>query len=195
MVKIKRSGGVATVAILAGSILFGASARAQEIPEDHLQAARGAISALGVTNQFDVILPRLADGLKSQLIQAYPNFQTQIADTVDKSALSLAARRGDLEREAAKVYATTFSAEELKGIADFYNSATGKKLLKDGPLVTRELLKAADIWAAGIRRDLESQTNEELLKVVGKLEPVQVPLPTDAAPAAAAAAPAPAPKP
>ena len=35
--------------------------------------------------------------------------------------------------------------QELNDIAAFYNSDAGKKLLADGPIVTRELVKAADI--------------------------------------------------
>ena len=80
--------------------------------------------------------------------------------------MALAPRRADLEREAAITYAKAFSADELKAIADFYNSAAGKKLLKDGPLATRELYKAADIWSQGISRDLANQSNDALQKVV-----------------------------
>jgi hypothetical protein len=60
----------------------------------------------------------------------------------------LCARRGDLEREAAQIYAKAFTEEELTAIADFYNSpARVRKLIENGPLVTRELLKSADIWS------------------------------------------------
>lgn len=194
MINSKGFGGIATAVIVAGGILFGASAKAQEIADAHLQAARGAISALGVTNQFDGILPNLAEGLKIQLIQAYPNFQDEIFKTVDGKALELASRRGDLEREAALVYAKAFTPEELTAIATFYTSDAGKKLLKDGPIVTRELLRAAEIWAAGVRRDLENSTNEAMLKIAGA---APAPAPGEITPAAPAApaAPAEAPKP
>lgn len=189
MIYSKGFGRIASAAIVAGGLLLGASAQAQEVPEAHVQAARAAISALGVTNQFDGILPGLAENLKAQLIQAYPNFQDDIFKTVDGKAIELAARRADLEREAALVYARAFSPEELNAIATFYTSEAGKKLLKDGPLVTREMLRAADIWAAGIRRDLENTTNEAMLKIAGAPA-------ADATAPAGAAAPAPAaPKP
>ncbi len=78
----------------------------------------------------------------------------------------MAPRRGDLEKEAALTYAKTFTVDELKAIADFYNSDVGKKLLRDGPVASRETAKAADIWAQGISRDLEKQSNAELSKVI-----------------------------
>lgn len=179
-------GRAVSVAILVSGLALGASARAQDVPEEHVQAARAAISALNLTNQFDNILPALAERLKSELILNYPNLQDEISATVDKTALSLAPRRADLERESALVYAKAFTVEELKAIADFYNSDVGKKLLKDGPIAAREMLKAADIWAAGIRRDLSQQTNDEMLKLV----PTQAPAgdaPAEAAPTGEAA--------
>ncbi len=167
MIKFSSFGRIASAAIVVGSVLVGTSVRAQDISEEQVQAARQAITALGVTNQFDNILPALADRLKGQLISVYPNFQDQIFSTVDETALSLASRRGDLERESALIYAKAFTLDELKAITAFYGSPTGQKLLKDGPLATRELMKGADIWASGVSRDLQAKTNEAMLKIAG----------------------------
>lgn len=160
-------GRIATAAIIVGGVFFGVAAKAQDVPEEQVQAARAALTALGLTNQFDNILPGLAERLKRELILTYPNLEDEISKTVDKNALELAPRRADLEREAALVYAKTFTAAELKAIADFYGSDVGKKFLKDGPIAAREMLKSADIWAAGIARDMNNKTNEEMLKLVG----------------------------
>ncbi|HCL64052.1 MAG TPA: hypothetical protein DIC56_04245 [Rhizobium sp.] len=188
MINYSGFGRIASAAIVVGSVMLGASAKAQDIPAEHLQAARTAITVLGVTDRFDNILPGVAERLKTQLIQAYPNLQDVIYAKVDEQALALAPRRGDLEREAALVYAKAFTADELKAISEFYSSEAGKKLLKDGPIATRELLKAADIWTAGIARDLEKQANDALLKVVGGDAPA-APAADPAAPAAAPAKP------
>ncbi|SIQ96811.1 hypothetical protein SAMN05880561_106222 [Rhizobium sp. RU33A] len=172
MISFTRMGRFASIAVIAGSVMLGAvSAKAQDVPAEHLQAAREAISALGVTDRFDAILPNIVDRLAAQLIQAYPNLQDVISAKVEEEALKLAARRADLEREAAVVYANAFTAAELNEISAFYGSETGKKLLKDGPIATRELLKAADIWTAGIARDLEQQANASLLAVVQPEQP------------------------
>jgi hypothetical protein len=71
----------------------------------------------------------------------------------------------------------------LKAIANFYNSDVGKKLLRDGPVASRETNKAANIWAQGISRDLEKQANAELSKVI-KAPPPVADTPAPAAPAA-----------
>ncbi len=177
-------------ALLSGS--FALQARAQDIPEAHLAAAREAIKALNVTDRYDAILPSLAERLKAQFIQASPNFQNQISTIVDEQALTLASRRADLEKEAATIYAKSFSVEELKAISTFFNTEAGKKLMSSTPLVARELGRAAEIWTNGISRDLSSQSTEKLRGVIDA-NPAQMPA-ADAAPAAGGATPTPAPQ-
>lgn len=204
MIKLAGLGKAAAASILISGFVLGTSARAQEISPEHIAAAKQAITALGVTDRFDNILPGLAERLKGELIQASPNVEDAITATVDAKALELAPRRADLEREAALTYARAFSIDELKAISGFYGSEAGKKLLKDGPIATRELMKAADIWAAGINRDLNASSMTELQKVAGAdLQPLPANqsnvggapgAPAAAAPAAKPAT-APAPKP
>ncbi|KQS98132.1 MULTISPECIES: DUF2059 domain-containing protein [unclassified Rhizobium] len=151
---------VAATAIILSAVM--APAKAQEVTEDQIKAARAAIAAIAATNGFDNILPNLAERLKTTLIQSSPNYQELITTTVDNKALELAARRADLEREAATIYAKTFTVEQLNAITTFYTSDAGKKLLNDGPIAQREMIKAADIWAAGVSRDLNAAATKEL---------------------------------
>lgn len=186
MMKIAGLGRFAAASIVLSGLAFGSAVKAQEVSEDQLKAARAAIDAIGATTQFDQILPGLAERLKAGLIQDSPNYQDVIISTVDAQALALAPRRGDLEKEAALTYAKAFTVDELKTIAAFYGSPTGIKLLRDGPVASRETAKAADIWAQGISRDLEKQSNTELSKVIKAPPPAtDSPMP---APAAAPAA-------
>lgn len=141
-------------------------ASAQDISASHLKASRAAIDALNATDEFDAILPQAAAALKAELIQKNPDLQQAISKIVDEKTLALVSRRADLEREAATVYARVFSEEELNAVAAFYNSAPGKKLMAEGPLVTRELIKAAEIWQRGVARDLAQTVGQELAKVI-----------------------------
>ena len=160
---------------LALSLSFGLPVAAQDIAAPHLAAARSVLTALNATEQFDGILPSAAQVLKNELIQKNPDLQEAIIEVVDQTAFSLASRRGDLEREAATIYARTFSEAELNDIAAFYNSAAGKKLLSQGANVSVEVMRAADIWQRGIARDLAQQSGEEL----GKRAPASQPQPSE----------------
>lgn len=197
MIRFAVLGRAAALAILFSGA-FTVSARAQDVSDAQLTAAREAIASLNVTDRYDNILPNLAERLKAQFIQASPNFQEQISSVVDEQALALAPRRADLEKEAATIYAKSFSVEELKAISTFFNTDTGKKLLTNQPLVSRELVRAAEIWANGISRDLTSQSSEKLRGIIDAT-PIQAPVVDPGSPEAPAAAapakPAPAPKP
>ncbi|MEM5472458.1 DUF2059 domain-containing protein [Hoeflea sp. AS60] len=163
---LKRFG--AGVIVISGLAVAGNSAMAQELSDDHIAAARGAIAALGSTDQFDGIIPGTAEQLKVSLIRANADLEEVISATVDEEALKIVPRRGDLEKEAAQIYAKAFTKDELDAIAAFYTSDAGKKLIETGPLVTRELVKSADIWAAGVTRDLSANVSAALTEKVGE---------------------------
>lgn len=185
MIKSIGAGRVALALAVAVGLGLSSAAHAQDPSPAQLDAARAAVEALHATDEFDAILPNAAEALKASLIQADPNLQQQITATVDEQALKMAARRGDLEKEIASIYAKTFTTDELKAIADFYNSAAGKKLIQNGPAVTRDTLKAARIWSNGIARDLADATNKALKAKLGSAAAPTANAPATDAPAAA----------
>jgi hypothetical protein len=140
---------VAIVAMLAPVV-----SHAQDVSDSHLAAARSAIAELGATDPFDAILPATAQGLKGRLIANNPDLEQEISEIVDEQTLALVSRRGDLEGEAARIYASAFTEEELNAISGFYETEPGKKLLQNGPIIAREVSVSAEIWARGIERDL-----------------------------------------
>jgi hypothetical protein len=171
----------AVSAAVAVAFLLAAPAFADETVTDaHLKAARAAVAAIRATEDFDKILPQAAAALKNQLIQKNPDLQEIIVKTVDEETIAIAPRRADLEKEAALAYAKVFSEDDLNAIATFYNTDAGKKLLSDGPIVTRELFKAADIWQRGIARDLSNNVGAKLATIIKSQAPdPTVPAPTD----------------
>ena len=166
MIKFAGFGRTLAVTLIVSAGLAGA-AKAQDVTDEQIKTARAAIDAIGATGSFDNILPSLAMRAKAALIQASPSHEAEINATGDEQALALAPRRADLEKEAATIYAKTFTQDELKAIADFYGSAVGKKLLADGPIATREVMKAAEIWAAGVDRDLRTESGKKLDSMLG----------------------------
>ncbi len=155
------------IAAVAGASL-AAPAAAQETSPSHLAAARAAVDAIDTTEQFDNILMNAATQIKSDLIGSNPDMQPQISDMVDERAIALAPRRNDLETEVSRIYAKLFTEDELKAIAAFYSSEGGKKLLRQGPIATREMLAAADVWSNGILRDLRRSSSEGMSQMLSQ---------------------------
>jgi hypothetical protein len=181
-----------TAAVLAASafVALASQSYAQEIAESHLKAARATITAVKATDSYDIILPAAAQQLKQELIQQNPDLTDVIIATVDEKVLALVGRRADLEREAAIAYAKIFSEPELNAIAAFYNSETGKKLLASGPIVAREVVKAAEIWQRGISRDLATEVGKQISDIVDAQVAAEKAAGGNAAPAPEGAAPA-----
>jgi len=134
--------------------IIASSSFAQDFTESQLTKARAAIAATKATDSFDAILFDAAAQLKNLLSRDNPDQADRISEVVDAEAIALAPRRGDLELEAARLFANSFSEAELAEIATFFDTPTGSKYLKSTPILARELGKAARIWANGINRDL-----------------------------------------
>lgn len=154
---------VALAALLLAAPVTGANA--QDISESHEKAARAALEASGASAPFDNILLTLGARIKEQLISTRPDLVDQISAIVDDEMIKLAPRRGDLEREAARIYATTFTEDELNTITEFYKTTAGRKILSEGAIVGRELSKAARVWTAGVQRDLARNSSAALEKI------------------------------
>ncbi|MBO6541310.1 MAG: DUF2059 domain-containing protein [Rhizobiaceae bacterium] len=138
----------------------------QDISDSHLKAARAAIVALTSTQQYDAVLPQAAQALKQELIQKNPDLGSMISNVVDEETLALAHRRGDLEKEAATIYAKIFTEQQLNEMRAFYESETGKKLLEDGALVARQVHEAAGIWQRGLARDLAQSVGSKVQAII-----------------------------
>lgn len=166
-------------AIAAGTALMFAlaapAARAQDVSESHMAEAKAVVAAIGATDAFDNILLNGAEALKVELIKKDPDLQELIVNTVDETAISLASRRGDLENEAARVYASNFSEEELVKIKEFYTSDVGVKLRAQAPLLLRSVNEAAQVWQNGLARDLAQQAGEKLAAAIAATRPADAP--------------------
>jgi uncharacterized protein len=149
-----RNAGMAFAAF--ATILSAGAAQAQDASPSHLAAAREAVAAIDTTDQFDEVLINAATQIKAELIVNNPNLQNEISAMVDDNAIALAPRRAALENEIARIYSRVFTEQELREISQFYTSEAGRKLINQGPLATREMMSAADIWANGIVRDLRT---------------------------------------
>lgn len=152
------------MALLSGLLVFGSTltVQAQEVSEEHLAAAKQAMKATGATERLDKILPEVAAFTKAGLIANRPDIEAEISTIVDEIAISLAARRGPLEDEAAGIYVKLFTEEELQEITEFFSSEAGGKFLRITPVIFRQIDNVSGVWRAGIIRDMNKSVQEKL---------------------------------
>ncbi|MCZ2204185.1 DUF2059 domain-containing protein [Bartonella sp. A05] len=152
-------------------------AHAQDVSDQHLEAAKRVIDAIHATDQFDNFLPMVARDLKNELTGDDPNLAADIAEIVDKQVLAFTKRRSGLEKEVARVYAEHFSQTELETITIFYSSDVGKKFLKEVPSVARDVYSVFDVWKSAVMQDLMKNIEKEMSKTL-KLNKSATPIPS-----------------
>lgn len=138
------------------------TANAQDITESHLNAAKATLAAARATAGFDILLPNMGERLKQQLISNRPDAADQISIIIDEATIELAPRRGDLELEIARSYASIFTEEELIAITEFYVSEAGQKLIQETPTITGAMTQASRVWTSGVQRDLRLAVGKKI---------------------------------
>jgi hypothetical protein len=144
--------------------LMAVPAAAADFTESHIKAARAAIAAAHASEQFDQILPMLADQAKALFQRSNPSLVAEIDAVVNEVALALAARRPDLEREIERIWAARFSEAELAEITTFYSSDVGQKFGKMMPVVIQDSIRSAGIWRDALSTEIVTKSREELIK-------------------------------
>jgi hypothetical protein len=138
--------------------------RAQEISQSHLAAALDALASAKASRGFDTVLPALSERVQNQLIRIRPDLHKQITDVVEAVALKLVARRADLDNDIARIWAKSFTEEELLAIAAFFKSPAGVKYADLGPRVIAESYQAVQGWSDRVGAELLEKSREELKK-------------------------------
>ncbi len=146
------------------AILPAPSATAQEFSESHLAAAKAAAIASPLAQEFNTVLPFLANRVQNRLVSLRPDLHEVISTVVREVALRLTARRADLDNAAALLWAREFTEEELTAIAAFYNSPAGKKFVQLGPTLGKQTVQTVQNWSNRVGEELLDKSREELKK-------------------------------
>src|SRR5436190_14691511 len=87
---------------------------------------------------------------------------------IDAAAAQLrnefAPRRIELQQELVRVYAQSFTEQELKDAIAFYKTPLGKKLIAEEPNVAEASMKKADEWAGKFAEEVVNRIRAELRK-------------------------------
>lgn len=127
---ISRLGTWVAPAVLALSLAFGAVAPAlsQEIPPETLALARKYVDLTDKAGIFEATLAQTAAQTSKLLSAQNPDLTEKIDATITKVIDEFKGRKDELFTQFARVYATTFTQEELQQIVTFYETPAGTKL-------------------------------------------------------------------
>src|SRR3954464_7276924 len=120
----------AAMATLALAMAFGAAAPvlAQEIAPETLALARKYVDLTNKAQIYQAVLAQTAAQTSGLLGQQSPDITDKIDAAIGKVLDTYKDRSDDLYNQFARVYASTFTQDELKQYVDFYSTPAGQKL-------------------------------------------------------------------
>jgi hypothetical protein len=140
------------------------SAQAQQPSAAALSTAKDIISTSGSTTLFNPLIAGVVEQAKLLLLQQNPNLSKVLTEVADKIRTDLAPRFDELTNEMARLYATSFTEQELKDLLAFYKSPLGKKVISEQPKIADASLRFAQNWANALSDEVIAKMREELKK-------------------------------
>jgi uncharacterized protein len=152
------------IATLIALVLAAAGpVRAQTPPAtpspEALAAARELISVIKPADQFKAVLPALIQSMKSALVQGRPELEKQYDAMMPAFYESAQKRFNELTDSIATIYASNFTADELRDIIAFYRTPTGQTLLARQATIAQQTLMMGQQFGRSVARDVQQRMN------------------------------------
>ncbi len=153
------------LAMLAGILVaFSPAARSQQPSPAAMASAMELVTITGATDLFNPLIPGVVEQAKLLFLQQNPTLGAPLNEIAAKVRADVTPRFSEITDEIAKLYATTFSDQELKAIIAFYHTPAGKKLLDQQPKVADASMRFAQDWSNKLSDEVIARIRDELKK-------------------------------
>ena len=126
------------VAIFVASPLMAEDAAPAPPDPARVAAARDLLEVTGVTRQMDGMVAAMSRGFAKGANAETSEAGKKLSDQFDASMKKLLGYKDQMISDFAELYAQTFTAEEMKSVADFYRSGAGAKFISMTPELMRK---------------------------------------------------------
>ena len=151
---------LAAVALLA----FGRPAATQTAAPDATAAAKELVETMRATDQLKVLMPMLMQQLKPAIAQGRPEVERDYDAMVPQMLAAVDARMGEFTGAIAVLYASHFTADELRQLTAFYRGPVGQKFLQIMPRIMQDSMTIGQKFGESIALDTRNRMIEELRK-------------------------------
>jgi hypothetical protein len=149
---------------LTAALLLAAPARAQSVSPDTMAAAKELVEASKTTESFKTLLPMLMQQLKPVVVQNRPAVEKDFDQIVPRMIESANEQVGKFAEGVAVIYASNFTADELRQVTAFYRTTAGQKLLQQMPVIAQQSMAMGQKFAEQLMNDLQTRMKDELRK-------------------------------
>jgi uncharacterized protein len=150
------------IGLLTVLLLFIMPVRAQSPASDVEVAARELVTTMKLEDQFKALLPMVMKTIKPAIVQNRPDVERDFDALMPVLLAGMQTRLGELSDAVVAVYASNFSAEELRAATAFYRTPAGQKFLQKNPLVAQQTMLLGQKFGQSVGADAQRRMIEEL---------------------------------
>jgi uncharacterized protein len=141
-----------------------APAAAQQPSPAALATAKELVTVKGADALWRPVVRGVVERAKGMFLQSNPMLGKDLNEVAGKLYAEYNPRTAELLNDAAKIYATRFTEQELKDLLAFYKSPLGKKMLAEDPAILDQNMKDAQVWADKLSTEVISKMRSEMRK-------------------------------
>jgi hypothetical protein len=120
--------------------------------------------AKGAQQIYEPIVPGLIERAKGVFLQQNPMLGRDLNEVAGRLRAELGPRGVELMNDAAKLYAASFSEQELRDVLAFYKSPLGKKVITEEPTILDKSVQNAETWASKLGDEVMAKFRAEMKK-------------------------------
>lgn len=154
-------------ALLALVVVAAAQPSAAQTPQPSPAAillAKQLVEVKGVKKIFDPLVRGVVDKTRDMFMQTNFMWAKDLNEVTAIEEKKYAPRVSELVDATARIYATHFTEQELKGLLTFYQSPLGQKALLEEPEVAEEAMAHAGAWGDNLSQEVIASMREEMKK-------------------------------
>jgi hypothetical protein len=135
---------------------------ASEISPEHLALARKYVDLTDTGGLYEATIVQAGINTYKQLLPQNPEIAEPLNSAIEKVIGTYKGRKGELFDQFARVYALSFTQEELQQIVDFYSTPTGIKLAKSNSAMSGTINRIMDVFAGNLNTEFFTAVRAEL---------------------------------
>lgn len=152
------------IVVVVASLLHTGPAATQTANPELLSAAKELVTIMRAADQLKTIFPLIMNAMRPAIVQDRPEVGKDFDALMPGLMRLMESRADDLVASMAAVYARNFTVVQLREIADFYRTPTGKAMLEKQPVLAQESLQVGQRFAQSLAGEFQTQIRNELRK-------------------------------
>ena len=110
------------------------------------------------------MVPGVIERVRLMHLQTNPNLRKDLDDVAQQLRKAFAKRTEELMTDISWLYASRFTEAELKEIATFYRTPTGKRVIEQEPLVFDDAMAGLKGWQEKFAEEVLARFRTEMKK-------------------------------